>query len=169
MRSISRLTVALGLADPLRRGVGLAGEDLELAANRGQRRAQLVRGVGDEAALAGKGILEPVEHVVERLRQGADLVAGALGPDPAVELAGVHLGCDPRHPPQRRRGAGGEQVAGDQRRGQGQGADQEEGAGDLRLGPLDRFQRLPRPDHRQPARPPARAIAWSAPGRFRRR
>ena len=54
-------------------GVVLPGEDFELAADRGQRAAQLVRGVGDELALAGEGVVEAVEHVVEGLGEGAQL------------------------------------------------------------------------------------------------
>ena len=56
---------------------------LGVAADRGERRAQLVRGVGDELAQAvlarlalGEGALEPVEHLVERNADAADL--GAL-------------------------------------------------------------------------------------------
>jgi hypothetical protein len=49
-------------------GVELAaGRADALVADRGERAAQLVRGVGDEAALAGEGVLEPVQHVVEGL------------------------------------------------------------------------------------------------------
>ena len=57
--------------DVLAAGMPLAAEHLELAPDRGQGRAQLVRGVGDEAALASEGILQPVEHVIEGLGQHA--------------------------------------------------------------------------------------------------
>ena len=43
-----------------------AQADVDLRAHRGQRRAQLVRRVGDEAALLEDGVLDPVEHRVER-------------------------------------------------------------------------------------------------------
>ena len=56
-----------------RRTVG-HGEHLELAADHRQRRAQLVRGVGDEAALAIEGVLSAVEHVIEGLGQHPHLV-----------------------------------------------------------------------------------------------
>ena len=59
-------------------------EQLGVAADRGERRAQLVRGVGEEAAQAlfarrarGERLLEPVEHRVEREPEPADL--GASG------------------------------------------------------------------------------------------
>ena len=43
----------------------LAVQQLDLGAQHGQRRAQLVRGVRDEVALAREGALEPLEHAVE--------------------------------------------------------------------------------------------------------
>ena len=50
---------------------------LELGLHHRDRRAQLVAGVGDEVPLALEGPPQPVEHVVERLAQAADLVAAA--------------------------------------------------------------------------------------------
>ena len=57
-------------------GVGraAAGQHLEVRAQRGERRAQLVRGVGDELALRALTSLERLEHRVERGRQARDLV-----------------------------------------------------------------------------------------------
>ena len=52
-------------------------EHVQLPAQDGQRRAQLVRGVGDELALGGERRRQPVEHVVERIRQHLQLAAGA--------------------------------------------------------------------------------------------
>ena len=46
----------------------------DVAAQRGQRRAQLVRGVREEAALGIARALEAREHRVERCRQAPDLV-----------------------------------------------------------------------------------------------
>ena len=48
-----------------------------VAAQRGQRRPQLVRRVGDEAALGLARALERREHRVQRLGERADLVLGA--------------------------------------------------------------------------------------------
>ena len=59
---------------PRPRRAGRQGEHLELAADDRQRRAQLVRGVGDERRLAVERVLEAVEHVVEGVGQHADLV-----------------------------------------------------------------------------------------------
>ena len=68
------------LLDVGRLARGAHAEQLGVAADRGQRRAQLVRGVGDEAPqaiLAGlalaEGPLEAVEHRVERDAEAADL------------------------------------------------------------------------------------------------
>ena len=80
--------------DPLhvaRLDVRLAGEHLELAADDRQRRAQLVRSVGDEVTLAVERALEPVEHVVERVGERPDLVARARPRRSGREVAGVDL------------------------------------------------------------------------------
>ena len=75
-------------------GHGAHAEQLRVAADRRQRRAQLVRGVGDERAqpvlarlAAGEGVLEPVEHAVERRPEPADLRAGIGRLDPVGEVA----------------------------------------------------------------------------------
>ncbi len=68
-----------------RQRLGL-GQHLDVRAQAGDRRAQLVRGVGDELALGGDRALERVEHRVEVLGQLADLVvarrprSGGRGP-----------------------------------------------------------------------------------------
>ena len=69
-----------------RQGVGLR-QHLDVRAQAGDRRAQLVRGVGDELALGGDRALERVEHGVEVLRELADLVVGG-DLDPAPEVLG---------------------------------------------------------------------------------
>ena len=58
-------------------------QQLEVGEHRGEWRAQLVRGVGDEAALAvehrlgrGVGVVERVEHPLQRAGQLGDLVVG---------------------------------------------------------------------------------------------
>ena len=57
-----------------------AGEDLDVRAQAGQRRAQLVRGVGDEAALAPRRVLERGEHGVEAGGQAPELVGALVRP-----------------------------------------------------------------------------------------
>ena len=63
-----------------------AGQHLEVRAQRGERRAQLVRGVGDELALRALRALERLEHGVEGAREPRDLVV-AVRLDPAREVA----------------------------------------------------------------------------------
>ena len=60
------------LGEPVR-GVGL-GQQVEVGAQRGQRGAQLVAGVGDQLALPGLGGRQRGEHRVERLREPGHLV-----------------------------------------------------------------------------------------------
>ena len=64
------------------------GEDLDVGAQAGERRAQLVRGVGDELALGVDRALERVEHRVEAAGQAAQLAAAARV-DAATEVAGL--------------------------------------------------------------------------------
>ena len=53
----------------------MAKRELELGPKQGERRAELVRGVGDESPLVLEGRLEPLEHLVERLGEPRHLVA----------------------------------------------------------------------------------------------
>ena len=53
----------------------LGRQHLQLAGDDRQRRAQLMRGVGDELALGGERLGQPVEHVVEGLGEHVDLAA----------------------------------------------------------------------------------------------
>ena len=73
-------------------------EQLGVAADRGQRRAQLVRGVGEELAQAllaglalGERLLEALEHRVQREAEPADLGARRRRADAAREVAGGDL------------------------------------------------------------------------------
>ena len=59
----------------------LGQDDVHRGAHDGQRRAQLMAGVGDELPLAGERAVEPFEHRVEGVREFAQLVAGALQSD----------------------------------------------------------------------------------------
>ena len=113
----------LGLAaDPLHRALevvgpagGAAGEELGVGADGGERRAELVRGVGDEPAELALGGLERAdrlldvgEHAVQREAEPADLGAVVLL-DALREVAGGDRGgglphrveglqADPDHP-----------------------------------------------------------------------
>ena len=46
-------------------------QDLDLTADRGQRGSELVRGIRNERALTRERLLQPVEHVIERLGEPA--------------------------------------------------------------------------------------------------
>ena len=72
--------IAFSTSSGSRRGAD--PEQLGVAADRRQRRAQLVRGVGEEAAQAllaraalGERLLQPREHRVQRQAEAADLGA----------------------------------------------------------------------------------------------
>ena len=93
-----------------RHPVEVAGQQRGLAHQRGQRRPQLVRDVGREAALPRLRSLQLADlrlqrggHLVERLRPGAELVP-ALHRQPRLEQAlGQRLrrAAGPRHRPER--------------------------------------------------------------------
>ena len=83
---------------------GLPEHDVDRRAHDRERGAQLVRGVGDEPLLALERGLEPAEHLVERLGQFAELVAGAAQRDPRRQVVlrrGAGGRGDPVHRAQR--------------------------------------------------------------------
>ncbi len=55
----------------------LLGEELQMSSQRKERRAQLVRRVGDELAAGSLELGETLAHAVERARQLTELVVGA--------------------------------------------------------------------------------------------
>ena len=118
----------LGLRPHPARRVG--GGQLHGGAHRGQRAAQLVAGVGDEGLLDGVGALEAGQHLVHRVTQAGELVAGDRHVHPITdgppvdggqlapqELDGLEGGPDGPSDQQCRDGQ-------HQRRGQGAGEDQ---------------------------------------------
>ena len=68
------------------RSVRVGSQHLDLGAHRCQWRAQLVRGVSDEASLRAEHCVQPREHSIEGIRQLAQLVARSLQADPLVEV-----------------------------------------------------------------------------------
>ena len=88
-RRASRAASALELGDRL--GVGtVAGEVVDVAAQRGQRRAQLVRGVGEEAALGLARALERWRASRSACRASSPhLVARGRGRQAALGVAGA--------------------------------------------------------------------------------
>ena len=86
---------------------------LELGAEDRQRRAQLVAGVGDEGALVLQRVAEPVEHLVQRLPEPRDLVAGGGDRQALVRRGGRDLRGPRAHRLDRAQRRGGDPVAGD--------------------------------------------------------
>ena len=66
----------------------LSGEDFDVRPQAGQRRAQLMRGVGDELPLGAARLLQSAEHGVEARGETAELVLAARL-DPLREITGL--------------------------------------------------------------------------------
>ena len=153
--------IDLGARDPLHApdlvGVRilLHGQDLELAAEDRQRRPQLVRGVGQERVLPSERLLQRVEHLVERPGQDADLVVAAAELHPRTEVALLDPPGHARHPAQRRRHAGRDEPASQERAEHAEHAGQEERLLHGVLGALDRLGGLGDAEAHGPAVPRA--------------
>ena len=99
-------------------GVGIVVlEQLDEAREREDRRAQLVRGVGDELPAGAVERREPLLHLVEGHRQLSDLVVG-VDRDRAREVAVGNLLGRLLEPPQAPRVRAGDEPAGTERREQ---------------------------------------------------
>src|SRR5581483_7046559 len=101
----------------------------DFAAHDGQRRAQFVRGVGGELALALEGGLQPRDHVVEGFREPPDLIHLLRQRDALRQVAGADLRGRIRDPVNRAQCLICEQqpaVAAEQQ-GDGDGDEQQEG------------------------------------------
>ena len=102
---VDERTQAVGLLDRSvelrqRNGGEATLQVLEAKSQRGQRRAQLVRGVGDERVLGGQQLIEPRSHRGDRVGQRAQLgwTAGRFGRDGEVTLGEpVGVGLQPTH------------------------------------------------------------------------
>ena len=66
----------------------VAAEDVDVRLQARQRRAQLVRGIGDEAALRLERLLERGEHRIEGRAEARELVLPAFG-NTLARLAGL--------------------------------------------------------------------------------
>ena len=104
-----------------------------------------MRRVGNELPLPREGVVEAVEHVVERLRERADLLAGPTGADAVGQVAGVDGRRGPGHPPERVRGARGHEASRHEGAEEGERARDEECLGHALLRSLHRSQRLAHP------------------------
>ena len=86
------------------RHVPVPSEHLDIRAQAGQRRSQLVRGIRDQLPLGAVGLLERRQHRVEACGQPAELVL-AVCLDPLGEILGFgHLLGRLRQPANRRQG-----------------------------------------------------------------
>ena len=77
-------------------GVAFVGE-VERDADPGQRRAQLVRDVGEQLLLGDEQAGDPVGHLVEPVAELADLV-GAVEPAARLQIAGAERARGARQP-----------------------------------------------------------------------
>ena len=134
--------------------VGVPQAHVELGAHDRQRRAQLVRGVGDQAVLLAHAALQAIEHRVERHRQAAELVGGARHRDALVEAVDADLARVRRHPLDRPQRLARQPVARQRRRGERDRAGQQEQHEHAAHGVLHRRQRLRDDQHAALARPP---------------
>jgi len=96
-------------ADLLGGGVGIGREHFKLPAYHRQRRAELMRRIGHERALAGKCIRQTIEHAVEGMGQNAHLTAHAGIADAGMQIARIDPRGDRRKQPQRSRYARADQ------------------------------------------------------------
>ena len=162
MRSISSPTSFSTRRTSAASGRSAQGQELELAADHRQRRAQLVRRVGDERRLAIEGVLHAVEHVIERLGQHAHLVLAIADLHPRRELPAVDARGHARHPAQRGRHARGDHEAAGQRGQDRQRAGEQELVAHGALGAVGGSGRLAHPQARDDAAVRARASRTSS-------
>jgi hypothetical protein len=79
-------------------GTRVGQRDLEVGADDGKRVAQLVGGLVDELALGLERVVDAPEHVVERVRQLAQLVGRSPEVDAPRQVRGLDLLRDARDP-----------------------------------------------------------------------
>jgi hypothetical protein len=85
--------------------------ELELGTQSGERRAQLVAGVVDEAAFVLDRRLEPGEHLVQGLGEPRELVPALRNRQAGPGRRRTDRGSSPAHRFHRTKGGRGEQVA----------------------------------------------------------
>ncbi len=121
-------------ADVRGQRAGFGHRHVERGPHSGERRAQLVRGVGDELALERERALEPVEQLVEGVCELLQLVVGAGEVQTLVQVGGGDLPGGRRDRAQRPQEPPGHQPT-DRERGRGhdrqgdRGGDQRADAG----------------------------------------
>ena len=141
MRSCSALlsrssASALGLGQ-----AGVALERVEVRPQAGQRRAQLVAGVGGEAARRGHRGLQPREHPVERAGERADLVGALVGQRRGEVLRARHARGAGLQARERAHGERAEEPGGEAGEDEREQADQQDQPPDARHALVDRGER----------------------------
>ena len=91
IRSIARLITAAAVARLSSVASGVGEREVEVRLDDRERRAQLVRRVGDEAPLRRERRGRAGEHRVERVGEPLQLVVGPVERDPARQLARLDL------------------------------------------------------------------------------
>ena len=142
---------------------GVGQVDLQLGPHPGERVAQLVGCIGDEAALPFRRTFDPLEHRVHRACQAGDLVVSRRLVHPAVQVGAAHGGDLGAHRLDGAQGPAGEPPQHDGEHRSGRGYGQQERAPEC-------GRRIPR--RRRATRrgaPCRRRSPPTAPGRRRRR
>ena len=102
---------AAGGAQRLGVRAGVAERDFEHGPRAGERRAQLVRGVGDELPLRAERRVQAAEEIVDRVRQFAQVVIRLPDRQPLVQVRGGDPLRGGGDPPQRAQRAAGREPA----------------------------------------------------------
>ena len=119
-----------------------AQRSLELGLDHRHRGAQLMAGVRHEAAFAIERAAEAVEHLVQRLAEPADLVAGRRQRQPLVGAAQRDVARAPAHRLDGPEPGRGERIAEHGREEDGDGTTQREGANEVGQRVVAVLQRL---------------------------
>ena len=144
MRSCSALRLAQQRRALALRQVRVARERVEVRAQPGQRGAQLVAGVGREAAGGGHRGLQPREHPVERAGERADLVRALVGQRRREVLGARHARGARLQARERAHGERAEEPGGEAGQREREQADQQDEAADARHALVDRRERRER-------------------------
>ena len=120
---------------------GLRCERVEVRPQAGQRRAQLVAGVGGEAARRGHRGLQPREHPVERAGERADLVGALVGQRRSEVLRARHARGARLQARERAHGERAEEPGGEAGEDEREQADQQDQPPDARHSLVDRLER----------------------------
>ena len=129
---------------------------VELGADHRDRGAQLVRGVGHELPLPLERPAQPLEHLVERLAETADLVVRGGQRQQLVGIGQRHLAGAPAHRLDGRQARGRQRVADQRGEGKSDRAPDRKRREDARQRLLAILDRLPDGDHRIPTGPGTR-------------